>query len=577
MITLVISDNEGTTTRVPLVLDEVSIGRKEGNTIRLTERNISRDHCRIARVEAEYVVRDLNSYNGVLVNGQRIERELRIKPGDEIKIGDYTVALEAEIKTEMAPPPPPPPRTSQSPGSLPPARPLSPVPRAPARLVVLTQPLAGAEFALPEQGQVRVGRASDLEVSIDHRSVSREHAVLSLEGGRARIADQGSANGLVVNRDKVSDATLAAGDLVELGDVVLRFCAVGEKYVFDPIEARALVASRRPRARWHVWAAAAIIGAALIGALVIVRSPGDGPEAQLDPEPAATVLPAPVAAATAPSVMPSAPAAAEVDKVPELVQACRAAVDGGRFAEGMAHAGSALKLRPDAADAIACQSLARSRHEQEQIYVRASAALESGDVEGAWSELLALDDSGPVAQRPEVAKSVEAVAGRVLDRAAQLARRDIVQAAALARSVVERPALSSGLRQRAQSLLTKVDRSSTPPDRAVASAKPVRAAEPAHEPKEQKPAPARARPAAANSAPPMETATACLGRGDNQCVIRALAGRAQTAQELGLLIETYRAVGESALAYRSMATYVQRFPTARKADQYRALLGRQGQ
>ena len=59
--------------------------------------------------------------------------------------------------------------------------------------------------------------------------------------------------------------------------------------------------------------------------------------------------------------------------------------------------------------------------------------------------------------------------------------------------------------------------------------------------------------------------------------IRALAGRAQTAQELGLLIETYRAVGESGLAYRNMATYVQRFPTARRAEVYRGLLARQGQ
>src|SRR5689334_25005549 len=108
MITLVISDNEGTTTRVPLVLDEVSIGRKEGNTIRLTERNISREHCRIAKVEADFLVRDLNSYNGVIVNGQRIERELRIKPGDEIRIGDYTVALETEAKTEAPAAPPPP-------------------------------------------------------------------------------------------------------------------------------------------------------------------------------------------------------------------------------------------------------------------------------------------------------------------------------------------------------------------------------------------------------------------------------------------------------------------------------------
>ena len=326
-----------------------------------------------------------------------------------------------------------------------------------------------------------------------------------------------------------------------------------------------------------MWAAGAIVGAALIGALVIVRSPGEGPHATLAPEAAPSVVQAPaVAAAVAPAVPPT-PAPSEADtKVPELVQACHSAVDGGRFAEGMAHASAALKLRADSADAQACQALARSRHEQEQIYVRASAALESGDVEGAWSELLGLDDTAPVAQRPEVAKQVETVAGRVLDRAAQLARKDLVQAAALARSVVERPSLPAALRHRAQTLLAKVDRPTTTAsaERVAASTKPPRGESPAHEPRATPP---RTRPAAASSAPPMETATGCLARGDNQCVIRALAGRAQTAQELGLLIETYRAVGESALAYRSMATYVQRFPTARKADQYRALLGRQGQ
>jgi Tfp pilus assembly protein PilF len=74
----------------------------------------------------------------------------------------------------------------------------------------------------------------------------------------------------------------------------------------------------------------------------------------------------------------------------------------------------------------------------------------------------------------------------------------------------------------------------------------------------------------------MDAATACLARGDNACVIRALSGRAQTPQELGLLIETYRAVGDSAQAARYMATYVQRFPTARRAEAYRQMLARQG-
>ena len=39
MFKLVIQDDEGKTTVVPLIRDEITIGRKEGNTIRLTERN----------------------------------------------------------------------------------------------------------------------------------------------------------------------------------------------------------------------------------------------------------------------------------------------------------------------------------------------------------------------------------------------------------------------------------------------------------------------------------------------------------------------------------------------------------
>ena len=42
MYKLIIEDDEGKTTVVPLIRDEITIGRKEGNTIRLTERNVSR-------------------------------------------------------------------------------------------------------------------------------------------------------------------------------------------------------------------------------------------------------------------------------------------------------------------------------------------------------------------------------------------------------------------------------------------------------------------------------------------------------------------------------------------------------
>ena len=96
MFKLVIADDEGKTTVVPLVRDEITIGRREGNTIRLTERNISRKHAKLRKVDGSYVVEDLSSYNGVKVNGRRIGGEIAIKAGDQIAIGDYQLALQVE-------------------------------------------------------------------------------------------------------------------------------------------------------------------------------------------------------------------------------------------------------------------------------------------------------------------------------------------------------------------------------------------------------------------------------------------------------------------------------------------------
>ena len=49
MLQLIIIDDEGRKTPVPLTRDEITLGRGEGNTIRLTERNVSRHHARIYR------------------------------------------------------------------------------------------------------------------------------------------------------------------------------------------------------------------------------------------------------------------------------------------------------------------------------------------------------------------------------------------------------------------------------------------------------------------------------------------------------------------------------------------------
>src|SRR5437764_13655093 len=96
---LVIEDDEGKRTVVPLSREDYSIGRQEGNTIRLTERNVSRQHGRIRKKRAGangaardvFFVEDRQSYNGVFVNGLRVAHAQDLQHGDLIQIGDYRI------------------------------------------------------------------------------------------------------------------------------------------------------------------------------------------------------------------------------------------------------------------------------------------------------------------------------------------------------------------------------------------------------------------------------------------------------------------------------------------------------
>jgi TonB family protein len=84
----------------------------------------------------------------------------------------------------------------------------------------------------------------------------------------------------------------------------------------------------------------------------------------------------------------------------------------------------------------------------------------------------------------------------------------------------------------------------------------------------------------AEEAPPGEQGLAaarrCMANGDNACVIRALEGRAQSEQEIALLIEAHRARGQTQEALRYMRIYVERFPGSPRARNYQQILSRHG-
>jgi signal transduction histidine kinase len=68
-----------------------------------------------------------------------------------------------------------------------------------------------------------LGRARQNDICLPEPSVSKFHARLVHENGGFAIEDQGSLHGVYVNAAKVPRATLCAGDLVQLGNLTLKY------------------------------------------------------------------------------------------------------------------------------------------------------------------------------------------------------------------------------------------------------------------------------------------------------------------------------------------------------------------
>jgi pSer/pThr/pTyr-binding forkhead associated (FHA) protein len=94
---LIIEDDEGSTTIVPLGRDAITIGRQQGNTIQLTEKNVSRRHAQLLPEGQTWVLEDLGSYNGVKVNGRAASGRVVLQEGDVVQIGDYHLALTEDV------------------------------------------------------------------------------------------------------------------------------------------------------------------------------------------------------------------------------------------------------------------------------------------------------------------------------------------------------------------------------------------------------------------------------------------------------------------------------------------------
>ena|SRR5271165_2367800 len=79
--------------KIEIQRPEVIVGRHSEADVRLALPDISRRHCRLAFEGEHWRVYDLNSLNGIFVNGERIG-EATLHHGDHLQLGTFSFLVE---------------------------------------------------------------------------------------------------------------------------------------------------------------------------------------------------------------------------------------------------------------------------------------------------------------------------------------------------------------------------------------------------------------------------------------------------------------------------------------------------
>ena len=84
---------DGSIVAVPLWAGRLTLGRADSNNLPIKDDAVSRVHASVERIAGQYVLRDLGSSNGTLVNGERIVADRALHPNDEITVGHTRIVF----------------------------------------------------------------------------------------------------------------------------------------------------------------------------------------------------------------------------------------------------------------------------------------------------------------------------------------------------------------------------------------------------------------------------------------------------------------------------------------------------
>lgn len=191
-----------------LLGDQIDIGRTEGDLL-FDDPHLATRHARIVASLTGRVMTPLDTRNGVYV---RLRGPVDLQEGDYLLLGKQVLRFELVSEAERNL------RPAVEHGVVVFGTPVRP---PWARLRQITPAGVGRDLFHLTRPDVVLGRENGDFIFSDDEFMSRRHAQISYRNGRGHIEDLGSSNGTFLRLR--GPHGLASGDLIRLGDELLRF------------------------------------------------------------------------------------------------------------------------------------------------------------------------------------------------------------------------------------------------------------------------------------------------------------------------------------------------------------------
>lgn len=211
----------------PILKSTFTIGRNPDCDAILSDIKSSRNHAIIKEEKGTFVLEDLKSRNGTLVNEVTITRT-SLKSGDEIRIGNTRIVFSEQEKIG---------ESSESSNSMesdttqiilknipdPHIASSSSIPQL--ALVLASGPKKGLHITLKEK--FTIGR-SKMNLNLNDHKISRKHCEIIKRKDGYYYIDLNSTNGSLINDKPVHEKILNVGDMIKVGDTLIKVYKKGD-------------------------------------------------------------------------------------------------------------------------------------------------------------------------------------------------------------------------------------------------------------------------------------------------------------------------------------------------------------